>query len=637
MSTERLERLTNLVLVLLDATQPVTLEEIGGQVPGYPADREARRQTFERDKRLLRDEGIPLLTEPVEGDAQYGYRIDPAQFYLPDLGLTPDEQSALHLAVAGVHLGDPSGRDALTKLGATGLADGPPLASFVPPPALVPLFDAVRARAEVTFAYRGEQRRVAPGGLWFRHGYWYLVGWDAERDAGRTFRVDRVEGTPGAGAPGSAVLPDGFDPAAAVPAEPWRPGTEDGDDVVVRLDGVEGPRVAAEVGPAAVVSRAPDGGVTVRLGVTSAPAMRSWLLGLLDHAELVAPPGLRADLVAWLEAVAAGPPAGDPPRALAPPGPTAAPAPSDPRKVSVRLQRLLAMVGWLARVGEAPIAEVARRFDMTEEDLVAELELAACCGLPPYSPDMLMEIVVTDETVQTFLPAELGRPRPLTPAEGFAVAASARTILSVPGADHDGALARALAKLDAALGDHARLVVEVSEPALLQAVRAAADGGRRLEIEYHSASSDDVTTRLVDPLRVVLADGHWYLVAFCHRADDVRRFRVDRIRSAVPKGPRPALDQLPAAALDDSFVPGPGAVTVAIHLGPASLWVADSVPLLARVPTDDGGADVTLAVGGTAWLERLLLQAGPDSWVSAPAELAGVGPAAARRVLARYR
>ena len=152
---DRLERVTDLVLVLLHTAQPLTLDAIANQVPGYPVEHAARRQAFERDKRLLRDEGIPVLTERLGGHEQYGYRIDRDAFYLPDLALEPDEQVALHLAVAGVHLGDPSGRDALLKLGASGLADVRPIASMVPSPALIELFEAVRTRATATFAYRG--------------------------------------------------------------------------------------------------------------------------------------------------------------------------------------------------------------------------------------------------------------------------------------------------------------------------------------------------------------------------------------------------------------------------------------------------------------------------------------------------
>ena len=110
---DRLERVTDLVLVLLETQQPLTLDAIAHQVPGYPLEHSARRQAFEHDKRLLHDEGIPVRTERLPGNEQYGYLIDRDSFYLPDLELDADEQVALHLAVAGVHLGDPSGRDAL--------------------------------------------------------------------------------------------------------------------------------------------------------------------------------------------------------------------------------------------------------------------------------------------------------------------------------------------------------------------------------------------------------------------------------------------------------------------------------------------------------------------------------------------
>lgn len=651
---DRLERLTDLVLVLLHARRPLTLDEIANEVPGYPASHDARRQAFERDKRLLREDGIPVLTEPVGGQEQYGYRIDPDTFYLPDLHLSADEQAALHLAVAGVHLGDPSGRDALLKLGASGVAEARPVAALVPPAALVALFDAVRSHAEVAFAYRGEDRRVAPSGLWFREGRWYLVGWDLARQAPRTFRVDRVEGDPRPGPPGSARPPAGFDPTAEAPEDPWRPGEGDEDDVLLAVDAIEAARVVEEVGERAVAAHHDDGSVLLRLGVTSPEALRSWVLGLLDHAEVVGPPPVRADLVAWLSAVADGAPEdGAAPAPVAPaaapdgaregPEPATGPAarrrrssPGRGQDAGQRLRRLLAIVGWLARVGEAPIAEVARRFGIPEEDVVGELELAACCGLPPYSPDALLEIVVTDETVQANLGPELARPRRLTAAEGFALAAAARTIQAVPGADQGGALARALAKLDAALGNQQALVVDLDEPSLLATVRQATDDRLRLEIEYHSASSDETTRRVVDPLAVVSLDGHWYLDADCHRAGGLRRFRVDRLRGVRVVGRRPPDDGASLRMGPDAFVPGPGAITVELALDPAGAWVADAVPVLEARPTGDGGQVVALAVGGLAWLDRLLLQVGPHARLLSPPELAGTAARAARRVLRRY-
>ncbi len=304
---DRLERVTDLVLVLLNTEQPLTLDAIALQVPGYPEEHSARRQAFERDKRLLRDDGIPVQTQPLPGQEQYGYLIDREAFYLPDLALEPDEQVALHLAVAGVHLDDPSGRDALLKLGATGLGEARPIATLVTPPALIDLFEAVRTHTVASFSYRQQVRRVSPAGLWFRFGHWYLVAWDIDREAVRTFRVDRIEDAVHLDAPGSAVLPDGIDIKASLPEAPWQ---AEGDDYVVtriRVDAIEGPRVAEEVGPDRVESRAEDGSVILCLRVAGFPQLRYWILGLLDHAEILEPLEFRSELSVWLVAIANGP------------------------------------------------------------------------------------------------------------------------------------------------------------------------------------------------------------------------------------------------------------------------------------------------------------------------------------------
>jgi predicted DNA-binding transcriptional regulator YafY len=641
---DRLERVTDLVLVLLDTRQPLTLDAIAHQVPGYPAEHSARRQAFERDKRLLRDEGIPVLTERLPGHEQYGYQIDRESFYLPDLDLEPDEQIALHLAVAGVHLGDPSGRDALLKLGAAGLGDVRPIASLVPPAALIELFEAVRTHAAASFAYRTEERRVAPVGLWFRFGHWYLVAWDLDRTAVRTFRVDRIEGEVSRGTPGDALVPEGVtvDVKAALPEEPWEVEGEDRVAMRVRVDALEARRVIEEVGEDKVVHRLQDGSVDLELGVSSFASIRFWVLGLLDHVVITEPDAFREELIAWLAAVA------DP----TPSFPTDAsfpeleplPAEDEPvagrsapgRETSRRLRRLLALVGWLAQVGEAPIADAATRFGVSEKELVAELELAACCGIPPYTPDTLMEIEVSEHSVRAFLPAEYARPRRLTPAEGFAVAASARLLLAVPGSDDD-ALQRALAKLDAALGSREAVGLDVDAPAHLAAVREAADTHQALEIDYLSGSRDELTTRIVEPVQVATIDGHWYLDAYCHRAGDMRRFRVDRIGAARPleHSPGPAVTR--SRPLEEMFVPGPGAVEVHLQLGPAAQWVPESIPVRAVRRAEDGTVtDVVLDVSGMAWFERLLVQLGPAARVVSPPELTGLAAEAAGRVLRRY-
>src|SRR4051812_33853195 len=112
---DRLERLTNLVALLLNTSVPLTLDDIVQRIEGYPSEAETRRQAFERDKRLLRDEGVPI--ETIVADGRSTYRIKSDEYYLPDLGLTEDELVALNLAVAAVHVEGGRGREALWALG----------------------------------------------------------------------------------------------------------------------------------------------------------------------------------------------------------------------------------------------------------------------------------------------------------------------------------------------------------------------------------------------------------------------------------------------------------------------------------------------------------------------------------------
>jgi len=306
------------------------------------------------------------------------------------------------------------------------------------------------------------------------------------------------------------------------------------------------------------------------------------------------------------------------------------------RDAGSRLDRLLAVLSWLAQRGQVSLAELAERFGMTPEQLVADLELAACCGLPPYTPDRLMEIIVGEELVEAQLGAELGRPRRLSAQEGFALAAAARASAAAQGVEPDSPLERALAKLDAALGDRGSVGVELGDPTHLASVRDAFGQGSQLRIDYLSAWRDARSTRVVDPVALAAYGGKWYLDAWCHTAGGTRRFRVDRIVGAEPTGEKAETRPTPETSGEGPFVPGPEATVVRLAVSGESGWLLESVPVLETKQLPDGRTEVTLGVVSTVWLERLLLQLGPSAEVLEPDELKSVGREAAARVLARY-
>lgn len=305
-------------------------------------------------------------------------------------------------------------------------------------------------------------------------------------------------------------------------------------------------------------------------------------------------------------------------------------------EAGARLRRLLAVLPWLAARGGAPLEEVAAHAGMTQEEVVSLLELAACCGLPPYTPDQLIELIIFEDRVEAHVGPHLSRPLRFTPEEGFTLAASARAILAVPGADPGGALSRALSKLEVVLGEREQVTVDLDEPPLLDQVRDAIDARASLDLDYYSASRDEVTERRVDPYRAFSSGGHWYLEAMCHLAGGTRTFRVDRIRSAQ-RSAEHFEDQARPAPAEAVPAPGPEALEVRLRLPSGAGWVVEQYPTKSVDQLPGGGLEVELLVGGEAWLEKLLLRLGPAARVLEPPELADLGSRAAKRLADLYR
>ena len=302
-----------------------------------------------------------------------------------------------------------------------------------------------------------------------------------------------------------------------------------------------------------------------------------------------------------------------------------------------RLQRLLAIIPWVASRDGPTVDEVCARFGCTEAELVDDLELLFLCGLHPYTPDMLIDVDIADGRVWIRYAEYFSRPLRLTPSEGLALLASGRTVLATAGVDHDGPLARGLDKLAAAMGVDAGEAVEIElgpvAEDLLGTLRGAVGAHRQVEIDYYSFGRDQRARRVIDPYAVFSAGGQWYVSGWCHRVDDERLFRVDRIASATPletsfKPPRKTPDLA-------AYRPGADDPRVTLELEPSARWVAEQYPVEKVEEVDGGRLRVTLVASQLAWLERLLLRLGRRATVVEGD--AGAAAAAARRLLLRYQ
>ncbi|WP_338747677.1 helix-turn-helix transcriptional regulator [Janibacter alittae] len=307
-----------------------------------------------------------------------------------------------------------------------------------------------------------------------------------------------------------------------------------------------------------------------------------------------------------------------------------------------RVERLLTMVPWLASRQGIEIERAAAGLGITEKQLRADLDLLFMCGYGPM-PDELIEASYEGGRVFVSNADAISRPLRLTVDEAVSLIVGLRS-LATSGAGESSAVERALAKLEGAAGaipgvDRVLVVEDDTQGGqVLADLRDALTAGRRVHLGYHVPSRDERTERDVDPMRLARVEGHWYLEGWCHRATDVRLFRVDRIEAVeVLDLPADPPEGLTGRDLRTGVYQG-GAedVAVLVRLAPGAHWVAEYYPVTDRRPDGDHLL-VTMPASTEGFMRRLALRLGGDVEVVEPTSLRDSVAGHARAALAAYR
>lgn len=308
-----------------------------------------------------------------------------------------------------------------------------------------------------------------------------------------------------------------------------------------------------------------------------------------------------------------------------------------------RLPRLLTLVPYLLEHPGSGVAEVAQVFGISEKQLVDDLRLVWMCGLPGHTPADLIDVSWDGDEIVVDNADTIARPLRLAADEASALLVALRMLVNVPELQDRDALDRVIAKLERAAGDAAAPSSQVAvaveaQPAVLARVRAALSQQCRLHLRYYVPARDETTERDVDPMRLVIAEGHSYLEAWCRRAEGVRLFRLDRIADmAELDTPAEVPPQARPIDLDAGvFRPSVDDELVTLELGPAGRWVRDYYYCETVAERDDGGLLVTLRTPDTRWVRQLALRLGESGRVRAPAHLVERVHAEAQRALAAY-
>jgi proteasome accessory factor C len=258
------------------------------------------------------------------------------------------------------------------------------------------------------------------------------------------------------------------------------------------------------------------------------------------------------------------------------------------------------------------------------------------CGLPGLAGGDLFEVEIVGDRIVVRMADELRRPLRPTPREALRLVLTVDAVAEALGEELP-ALRSAVAKIRAALGVP-ELVADVLEPGagrFVAEARRAVAGQRRVGLAYQGRGDDAPQRREVDPWVLHVADGSWYLQGHDHGADGPRTFRLDRV-AALEVLDDPVTVQAPDSVPPPRYVPGPEDLEVELRLHVPGRWLLDAVDVDAVEEEADGGARVRLRTDEPSWLARLVLTAGGEAEVVAPAGFRTMVAELARDALARY-
>jgi proteasome accessory factor C len=133
-----------------------------------------------------------------------------------------------------------------------------------------------------------------------------------------------------------------------------------------------------------------------------------------------------------------------------------------------------------------------------------------------------------------------------------------------------------------------------------------------------------LTSRVVDPIRLVLVADHSYLEAWCRSAEGVRLFRFDRIVDAQvldePSAPPPpAVQAEPDTSLFDA---DPSLPSATLLIDRSASWMFDYYPLRVMRELADGACEAAMTYASEEWMARFVLGFGSAVRVLEPQALA---------------
>lgn len=276
---------------------------------------------------------------------------------------------------------------------------------------------------------------------------------------------------------------------------------------------------------------------------------------------------------------------------------------------SERARRLIALLGHLSPEKPLALADLASQMGTTPAELAHDLGVLSLCGVAPYSPEQMIDVFVEDGLVEVYspLPAVSGPVR-LSPSEAGALAAALAAAGFTAGDPLSSRLlAASSAAFDADELEHTlRSSIATHDSSYFETLAAATSARECVAISYQRDGAEVVTERVIEPSQLFAERGAWYVSGWCRLAEELRTFRIDRIRSAAATSEHFAADAHPVVPIAAPLAFSADGLPVArLRFAPGESFIEREWPGGRVVESaDDGGCIAEVPIGGVTWIAR---------------------------------
>ena len=200
--------------------------------------------------------------------------------------------------------------------------------------------------------------------------------------------------------------------------------------------------------------------------------------------------------------------------------------------------RLLDLVPFISTHQGIALSELAQEFNLTESELLGDLNTLWMCGLPGYTPLELIDLEFESGYVSIRNAEVLQRVRLLTKQELVIILLGLdilQSSIDPKRKDLSDAISGLMSKIKKIVGNVATAspIVDSAHRAIItQAISSRLD----LVVSYHSTIRDAISERVITPLELSLDHGFEVLEAYCQSAEGFRTFRLDNMRSVQLSG-----------------------------------------------------------------------------------------------------